>query len=151
MIMTTVPRHIMELDLLAFDAEGEPVLVVETKRLPGTAELAKQQLQRYATAVGVPYGMVVDPESAELFDLTDPTARSLLRIPTAQLLAAYAHGMAANKVSERYLVLPVDTWLRNVMQPLESDPPPAYDQLAELGVTDRLHDGHAEVEWRGSF
>jgi hypothetical protein len=149
--MATVPRHIVELDLLVFDAKGEPVLVVETKRLSGKTELAKQQLQRYATAVGVPYGLVVDLESAELFDLTDPEARSLLKIPTHQLLTAYAHGLDANKVSERYLVLLVDTWLRNVMQPLESDPPPAYDQLTELGVTDRLHDGHAEVEWRGSF
>ncbi len=149
--MATVPRRMMELDLLAFDAEGEPVLVVETKRLPGKTELAKQQLQRYATAVRVPYGMIVDPESAELFDLADPAARSLLKIPTHQLLTAYAHGLDANKVSERYLVLLVDTWLRNVMQPLESDPPPAYDQLAKLGVTDRLQDGHAEIEWRGSF
>jgi hypothetical protein len=141
----------MQLDLLAFDAEGEPVLVVEAKRLPGMTMQAKEQLRRYAAAVGVPYGMVVDPESAELFDLADPGARSLLKVPTRQLLTAYAHGLDAGKISERYLVLLVDTWLRNVMQPLESDPPPAYDQLAELGMADRLHDGHSEVEWWGSF
>jgi len=149
--MATIPYRMVQPDLLAFDAEGEPVLVVETKRLRGTTEPAKERLRRYASAAGAPYGMLVDPEYAELFDLSDPLARSLLKIPTRRLLTAYAHGLDASKVSERYLVLLVDTWLRNVMHPLESDPPPAYEQLAELGMTDRLHDGHAEMEWRGSF
>ena len=52
------------------------------------------------------------------------------------------------EVSERYLVLLVDTWLRNVLQPLAAEPPPALDRMRELGLVARLREGHAVTRSR---
>lgn len=151
-MVSASPRRRVQFDLLATDADGEPVLVAEVKRHPRAREDATQQLQAYLAMAGIRYGLVVDPDLAEFFELTDaPSIRSLLKVPTEQILTAYAHGLDPKKLSESYLVTLVDTWLRNIMQPLDSDPPPAYERLVEVGLADRLRDGHAAVEWSGSF
>ncbi len=138
-------------DLLVLDAEGMPVVAVEVTGTPRRAAETKRWLQEQASILGIPYGIVVDPESTELLDLAGPEAPPLLVLPTRELLAHYAHGLDAKKATERYLVLLVDTWLRNVMQPLAADPPPALEQLVKTGVAARLRDGHTVAEWRSVF
>jgi len=138
-------------DLMAFDAEGTPVLAVEVTSAPKRA-VARRWLQEHATAMGIPYALVVDPESTQLFDLSEASAAPILVLPTRELLAQYAHDLDAKKATERYLILLVDTWLRNVMQPLAaSPPPPAFDELRKTGIVTRLGEGQTVAEWRGFF
>lgn len=138
-------------DLVALDADGTPVLAVEVTSTPGRATENKRWLREHATAQGIPYGLAVDPESMELFDLAGAGAPPLVALPTRELLARYAHGLDARKATERYLVLLVDTWLRNVMQPLAADPPPALDELVKSGIAARLREGQTVAEWRRLF
>lgn len=145
------PRLSSSFDLLVFDPDGSPVLAVEVRGSQGLKEEAKQQLQVQAGALGIPYGLVVDTETAEFLDLTEPTGPSLLTIPTYELLAAYAHGLDPAEVSRQYLELLVDTWLRNIMQPLPDDPPPGFSELATLGLVTKLHDGRKVTEARSFF
>jgi hypothetical protein len=150
MVMAS-PRLSANFDLLVFDVDGFPVLAVEVKGWPGRKDDAKQQLREQARKLGIPYGLVVDPETAEFLDLTGPTGPPLLAIPTHELLAAYAHGLDSSEVSGQYLELLVDTWLRNIMQPLPDDPPPGFSQLATLGLATKLREGRKVTEARRFF
>ena len=143
------PRLSAPFDLLVFDAADEPVLAVEVKVQPQLRQDAEQFLRQRAPEMGIPYGLVVDLEIVRILDLMAPSAPPVLELSTAELLTAYAHGLDAKKVSRQYLLLLVDSWLRNVMQPLAADPPPALDRLIELGLAKRLHEGQAVAEWRG--
>jgi hypothetical protein len=150
MVMVS-PRLSAPFDLLVFDAEDVPVLAVEVKSQARPGDDTERLLRTHATEMGIPYGLVVDREMIRLIDIAAPAAPPLLELPTRELLTAYAHGLDANKVSGRYLVLLVDSWLRNVMQPLAADHPPAFDRLTDLGLSTRLHEGQAVAEWRGFF
>lgn len=145
------PRFSAPFDLLVFDAEDSPVLAAEVNLDPRMREDTERLLRAQATEMGIPYGLVVDRELVRLIDIAAPATPPLLELPTHELLIAYARGLDANKVSERYLVLLVDSWLRNVMQPLAADHPPAFGQLTALGLAARLHEGQAMAEWRGAF
>lgn len=151
MVMAAPELMSMPFDLLVLDAQGTPVIAVEVKSAPQLAAEAKRWLHEHAGARGVPYGIVFDPESLQLFDVATPESPPLLVLPTRELLAHYAHGLDSKKATERYLLLLVDTWLRNVMQPLAADPPPALERLQESGIFARIRDGQALAEWRGYF
>jgi hypothetical protein len=150
MVMASA-RIVSVFDLLVFDAEGFPVLAVEVKGSPGRRAEAERELRQRAEPLGIPYGLVVDTEMAEFLDLTDPDGSPLLVIPTRELLTAYAHGLDAREVSGQYLELLVDTWLRNIIQPLPADPPPGYPQLTTLGLVEKLRDGRKVTEARRFF
>jgi hypothetical protein len=143
------PQLSAPFDLLVFDAADQPVLAVEVKGRPQLRRDAEQLLREQGAERGIPYGLVVDPEIVRILDLGAPAAPPLLELPTRELLTAYAHGLDAQKVSRQYLLLLVDSWLRNVMHPLAASPPPAFAQLIELGLAGRLHEGQAVVKWRG--
>jgi hypothetical protein len=149
--MVMVSSHLSgPFDLLVFDTADEPVLAVEVKGQPRLRGDAERLLREQAAEMGIPYGLVVDPEIVRVLDLLAPTAPPLLELSTRELLTAYAHGLDAKKVTRQYLLLLVDSWLRNVMQPLAAaPPPPAFDRLIELGLAARLHQGQAVAEWRG--
>jgi hypothetical protein len=145
------PRISSEFDLLVFDHDGFPVLAVEVKGSRERRQEAEQQLRHRAKRLAIPYGLVVDTEFAGFLDLEDPERPPLLTVPTYELLAAYAHGLDAKDVSTQYLELLVDTWLRNIMQPLPSDPPPRFSELTGLGLVDKLRDGRKVAETRRFF
>ncbi|MEX1369346.1 MAG: hypothetical protein AB1Z98_39830 [Nannocystaceae bacterium] len=150
LVMAQTP---LPFDLLVFDPNGTPVLAAEVKAQP-VADPAKRErwLRDAATNANIQYGLFVDRRSIRLFDLTIAGADGqLLELPTQTLLECYAHDLDAQRASERYLVQLTDTWLRNVMQPLASQPPPGIERLRELGVAERLRDGRTEFEWRGYF
>lgn len=150
MVMAS-PRLSSDFDLLVFDPDGFPVLAVEVKGWQGRKDDVEERLRQQATKLGIPYGLVVDTVAAEFLDLTDPASPPLLTVPTHELLAAYAHGLDASEVSGQYLELLVDTWLRNIMQPLPDDPPPGFSQLSTLGLATRLRDGRKVTEARRFF
>ncbi|MCA9707821.1 MAG: hypothetical protein KDK70_18360 [Myxococcales bacterium] len=132
------------------DAEDAPVLAVEIKGGDVRPEIERRFLEQ-VTAHGVPYGLLVDRRSIRLFDLKVPGDPPLLELPTEALLASYAHGLDAQEVSGRYLERLTDTWLRNVMQPLASQPPPGLERLRERGVAERLGGGRTVGEFRSYF
>ncbi len=150
--MASLPRHTAHFDLVAFSADGFPVLVAEVKAGPGRAVSARRALHERGSVLGAPYGLAVDSQVVQLVDLTAGLeAEPLLEIPTREILDAYAHGLAAERVSEHYLILLVDSWLRNVMQPLPSSTVPGLDRIRALGLAARLEDGRVVTEWRGLY
>ena len=102
--------------------------------------------------LGAPYGLAVDSQVVQLVDLTAGLeAEPLLEIPTREILDAYALGLAAERVSEHFLILLVDSWLRNVMQPLPSSTVPGLDRIRSLGLAACLDEGRVVTEWRGLY
>jgi hypothetical protein len=145
------PRLSSSFDVLVFDPEGVPVLAVEVKSAHEHGDAVEQRLRENAKKLGVRYGLVVDLERARFLDLARPDEPTLLTIPTYEILAAYAHGLDPAEVSGQYLELLVDTWLRNIMQPLPADPPPGYSQLASMGLAEQLRDGRKVSDTRRFF
>src|SRR5262245_56681886 len=139
--MTALPQMSKLFDLLVLDAEGAPFIAVEVTGTPGQAADVGRWLKAQASPHAIRYGLVVDPESVRLFDLEPADPASILVLPTQELLDAYAHSLDTEKATERYLVLLVDTWLRNIMQPPAGPLPPAMDQLTQAGIAARLRDG----------
>jgi hypothetical protein len=150
--MVTQHQVSAQFDLVAFDADGAPVLAVKVDARPGYAAEARRWLQHQAPAVGAPYGLVVDREAVRLFDLgAGLDAAPLLEVPLRELLAEYAHGLPAEQVSSQYLILLADTWLRNVVRPLPSSSAPGMARMRELGLVARLDEGETVMKWRSFF
>src|SRR5690348_7950171 len=122
-------------DITVLDEQGGPVLAVTIKSRPGKGQEAIRELRRHAHAAGFPYALLVDLEAARLFDLSAAAdAPHVFEVPTREILALYAGGLDVTKVQEQYLVRIIDTWLRNLVQPLSGSPAPGLDGLRAIGL-----------------
>lgn len=139
-------------DIRVLDAQGAPVLAVTVKSRPGKGQDVVRELRQDALAAGFPYALLVDLEAARLFDLSAAAdAPPVFEVPTREVLALYAGGLDVKKVQEQYLVRIMDTWLRNLVQPLSGSPAPGLDGLRAMGLLHRLEGGTSAAEFRSYF
>jgi hypothetical protein len=145
----------MRADLIARDREGRPVLVVEVKTRPARQTDLQQlrasidTISAASAAGGIVYGMLVDPESivvltrnghlpdlclgpyrtTEVLSHYDPDFQG----PEGQLVSAKVFGI--------YLRGLVEGWFQDLVLHWTEGEPPLRNELAEVGLLQRLEDG----------
>ena len=140
-------------DIVVHDSEGRVVLLVEVKGRPAGKEVAlhiRWLLQTVREII--PFAMLIDPDSIHVYqwdgaDLSEP----ICSLRTADVLQHYDPEFGSRPVFEHYLETLSEAWLRDLAYHWKSELPPASEQLAAIGLLQRLEGGttHAEVALGG--
>jgi hypothetical protein len=108
-----------------------------------------------ASGAEVPFGMVVDLDSMRIFAAeADDPARAVASFKTAEILNAYDPEFAGKRIFHPYLTTLVVAWLRDMAYHWKSARPPGSEQVARIGLLERLEGGMTEKgdrSWRSSF
>jgi hypothetical protein len=138
--------------LQIFDAQGAPMIAGEIWSRPSDRQSFIDDLKDRARAARFPYALFVDLASAQIFDLASPPdAPAVFELPTRALLDEYASGIHEEKVLGPYLQRIVDSWFRNILDPLLDRPVPGGERLDALGLLSRIEGGQADIKLGSYF
>jgi hypothetical protein len=123
-------------DILARDARGTPLLLVEVKAIPIRDQATLRQLVGYLTAAarGFPYVMLVDHLLIRVFRMRDGRADPLLELRTPEIVRAYEPEMPMREINHGYLVGLVEAWLHDLSYNWNSAAPPGLKQIEKAGL-----------------
>lgn len=148
--METLKREttgIHRADIVVFDADDVPVMLVEVKARQEEKVFDQQQLVQYLQAApNIPYAMLVTLRSIQIFEWKSQTLSLLLTTPTADVLSDYEPEFRQKNIYHDYLKTLVETWLRDVAYHWKSLMPPLFEQLSQLGLTKKLNEGTTRQE-----
>lgn len=142
-------------DIVALDAQGNPILLVEVK---GTRRLPEQRrkdillsLNKFATKFSIPYIMFVDLDNVKIYKNkehpdSDWADSPLETIVTERILAEYdpefnQKSTKIGRVFSHYLERLTEGWLRDIAYKWKSGTPPFSDRLQAIGLAERLNNG----------
>jgi hypothetical protein len=123
------------IDLIAYDAEDRPVLLVEVKGATRGSALEEQTIA-YLTEVRPPAR-----ETIRLFDGDQEPGRLLCTLMTADVLSFYDADFRTKPVYHFYLGILVEGWLMDLACHWKSQSPPAEAEMAAVGLLARLKGG----------
>ncbi len=132
----------IEADIVAYDQEDRPVLIVGTKaRANGTYDGIFQFLDQFI-ASEFPFGMFADFSLIVIFgkDRPDPDA-AICSIKTADVLSFYEPAFGQKRIFPDYFDTLVEAWLRDFAFHWKSERPPASEELESIGLAQRLTGG----------
>ncbi|NET70513.1 MAG: hypothetical protein F6K62_05850 [Sphaerospermopsis sp. SIO1G2] len=121
------------------------VLLVETK-----AEMLEDDLRQNAISqletyylnnikrdiqTDIPFGMLVDLEEINIFPLTEKqNINNLISLKTNDILSTYDPEFSQKRIFNFHLETLVKSWLRDLAYHWNSDSPPAYQEVARIGL-----------------
>ena len=131
-------------DIIAKDAEGRNVLLVEVRGRVLEPEIIPEYL-RYLETESMevfPFGMVADPENIYVLKYDSKgLADSYCQLKTADMLLLYDPDYKNKRIFSIYLTGLIQAWLRDLAYHWKSEQPPGSDQLAEIGLLESLQGG----------
>ncbi|MDB5349241.1 MAG: hypothetical protein JWN86_488 [Planctomycetota bacterium] len=135
-------------DLIAFDRDDTPVLLVEVKGVtPAPASI--QQLVSYMLLLDplMPFGMLADPMDLRLFRVgMDGSATDVASFKTDDVLRHYSPEYFPASISADYLTALLNAWLADLATHWNSPVPPMSGEMARLGLLPLLEGGTIERE-----
>ncbi len=140
-------------DIIAFDREEKPALVVEVKARPlvdrQEVQRSQAQLTEYLRLMpaAVHYAMLVDSRKVRVYRwdgqrLPNPAAT----LDTAQALTPYEPDYGQKPIYEHYLIGLVEAWLRDIAYHWKLSSPPYAVEIAEIGLAGQLAGGTTRSE-----
>ena len=138
-------------DIIAHDSTGKIILLVEVKarhfenrqHRDGLIEQVQSYLQALqAVNMKIPFAMLVDLEKIEIFrGNTSDWSEPVSSLQTATVLSHYEPEYGKKRIFYPYLERLVESWLRDLAYHWKSETPPASEQLAEIGLLQKLAGG----------
>jgi hypothetical protein len=135
-------------DIIAQDAEGSDVLVVEVKGRLLSPEVVAQVWTRMAEVCPlIPFGMIVDPEGIRIA-ARQPSGFALPAqvLTTSDVLRHYDPELGNQRVFGGYLETLVEGWLRDLATHWKTETPPGANELARIGLSQLLEGGTTRRE-----
>jgi hypothetical protein len=136
-------------DIVAEDARGRDVLLVDVKARPFDDQQAREQFA-YMREPQLPvrFAMVVDPEKIRVVDYErGDDAGFACVLGTKDVLTTYDPNLGSKKrIFEHYLATLVNAWIRDHVYHWKSETPPGADALASIGLLPLLRDGDTRRE-----
>lgn len=134
-------------DIVAFNSDDVPVMLVEVKARQEEKVFDKEQLVQYLQAApAIPYAMLVTLRDIQIFEWKSQTPSSLLTVPTADILSVYDKEFSKKNTYHDYLTTLTEAWLRDVAYHWKSTTPPLFDQLTQLDLSGKLNNGTTRQE-----
>lgn len=147
--------HVRCADVVALDKYGQIVLLVEVKsydfKLESklTPQMAISQIISYLKVAEhlIPFAMLVDLKNIQIFqwdgaNLSEPISY----LNTADVLSCYEPEFSNKRIFGLYLSTLIEAWLRDLAYHWKLDKPPASEQLAAIGLLQRLEGGTTQIE-----
>ena len=145
----------IDADIIALDKDDHIVALIEVKIIQAKEKAAKQRIADYMISwmkaalakmseqrTVIPYAMFVDTEKILIFkwngeNLSEPVCS----LNTGKILRYYEPEFGEKWISERYLESLIESWLRDLGYNWKSEMPPASEQIAIIGLLERLAGG----------
>lgn len=134
-------------DVVAFDANDRPILVVEVKARSNAAAAGVAQLMRNLASSEARFGMFADLEHILIFskDSADPLS-PICSFRTADVLSLYEPQFGHKRIFHDYLRTLVEAWLRDFAFHWKSENPPGSGPMAAIHLSQKLAGG---MTWDG--
>lgn len=137
----------LKADIVAQDINGQILLLVEVKATAGHRGIDQLIAKLQDANILIPFAMLVDLENIHIFqwdgsNLSAPIAS----LKTATVLRNYDVEVGIKRIFERYLITLVEAWLRDLAYNWKSEMPPASEQIAAIGLLQRLKGGTTQAE-----
>ncbi|QXE25053.1 hypothetical protein B6N60_03763 [Richelia sinica FACHB-800] len=89
----------------------------------------------------IPFGMFVDLEEISIFPLTeDKKTKDSISLKTNDILSIYDPDFSQKRIFNFHLETLVQSWLRDLAYHWNSASPPAYDEIAQIGLLSLMED-----------
>lgn len=88
----------------------------------------------------VPYAMTATPENIIFFKWDGKNLESLYTFPTHEVMSEYDSKFANKRISESYLEILVESWLRDLAYNWKTDNPPKLQELKQIDFVQKLAD-----------
>jgi len=145
--LNIMPGRTYIADIVAFNKDDVPVMLVEVKARHEEKIFDREQLMQYLQAApAIPYAMLVTRRDIQIFEWKSQTLSLLLTAATADVLSTYEPEFRQKTIYEYYLTALVETWLRDVAYHWQSATPPLFNQLSRLGLAEKLSNGTTRSE-----
>ncbi|MTJ09765.1 MULTISPECIES: hypothetical protein [unclassified Anabaena] len=83
----------------------------------------------------IPFGMLVDLEEINIFSLTEEqNIKNSISLKTNDILSTYDPEFSHKRIFNFHLETLVQSWLRDLAYHWNLDSPPAYDEIAKIGL-----------------
>lgn len=130
-------------DIIAQDAKGRDVLIVEVQTRRMSPEIVSQYLEMMETASpSVPFAMVLDLEDIHVIRMGQADlARASCHLKTAEVLRHYDPEFSTKRIYPHYLKTLVEAWLHDLAYHWKMEVPPGSDDLAAFGLLPLLEGG----------
>ncbi len=117
-------------DIIALDAQDNPVLLIEVKARPRENIYDREQMigDLQQAGIALPYAMLVTLEETYIFEWNGSALSEVLRVPTADALSVYDPEFREKNIYEHYLIRLVETWLQDVAYHWKSEEPPFFQR-----------------------
>jgi hypothetical protein len=137
-------NHDLEDAIIAVDKDDLPVVLVETKPMKGAARLGVPQLLEHLHQTDIPFGMFADLEDIRVFhrDTAAPST-PIFMLKTADVLSHYEPEFVNKRIFSDYFDTLIEAWLQDFALHWKSERPPGYEEMAALGLSERLAGGMA--------
>ncbi|NJK69197.1 MAG: hypothetical protein HC789_15415 [Microcoleus sp. CSU_2_2] len=145
----------IDVDIIALDKDDRVVMLIEVKIIQAQEKAAKQRIvdrmiswmkavlaKMSEERTLIPYAMFVDTEQIQIFkwdgvNLSEPVCF----LNTGEILRYYELEFGSKWISERYLGSLIESWLRDLAYNWKSEIPPESEQIAIIGLLQRLAGG----------
>ncbi|BAZ01675.1 hypothetical protein NIES37_56790 [Tolypothrix tenuis PCC 7101] len=148
-----IPNYVA--DIIVLDKDEQIVLLVEVKSTEVEGKVAKQQAitqlnsylqneikSNHLFLVDEMFLMLVNLRDIDIFKWNGKNfSESLSAIKTANILSHYDPEFSDRKILGLYLETLVEAWLRDLAYHWKSEIPPASDNLAAIGLLQKLQGG----------
>jgi len=127
-------------DIVALDAEENPVLVGEIKASDTLPDTALEQLQAIWSEMPAPFALLADLQRLRLLRWDGAEFETIFEAPTAQILSAYDADFAHKPIFDHYFGSLIEAWLNDLSYRWKHPEPPGWQELTEIGFVSNLAD-----------
>jgi len=141
-------------DIAALDKDDRLVMLVKVQeKAVGQTDISDVICWLKALSIVVPFAMTVDPEDIQIFQWDGDALSPVCSLKTADAIGHYSPEFGSGRVVWHYLCRMVEAWLDDLAYHWKSEVPPASEQIAGIGLLQRLQGGttQAQMELRGDI
>jgi hypothetical protein len=138
----------MRIDIVATDSQGRDVLLAEVKASSLTEVEARELLSDLQEAqLPARFGLIGDLDKIRIADFENPVESGFhCVLNTTDILRRYDPEFGSKDIYHSYLETLFEAWLRDIAYRWDSEQPPGLQELASIGLAQRLEGGTTRSE-----
>lgn len=132
-------------EIEVFDKDDNKIMFVDVRYSPlfVSEDLKLHHLEDYQH---VPFLMFVNREKIKIYD--SATFQVIFRFNTRDILSFYDPKYDGSFISQSYLIVFIQAWLRDFAFHWKSPHPPAMTEIEKIGLLEKLDNGMTmELDW----
>ncbi|MEA5625437.1 hypothetical protein [Nostoc sp. UHCC 0251] len=132
-------------DITGWNKNGQKLLVskIRSRDIQEDIKSKVEEILKFEhehNKVIVPYAMTATPENIIFLKWDGKNLETLYTFPTHEVMSEYDSEFANKRISESYLEILVESWLRDLAYKWKTDNPPKLQELKQIDFVQKLAD-----------